>query len=88
MSDINDLQKDEQGYIICKPIKELMATAIAGTSVLLVVRYIDSPEQLQKDEFGQIQFGLTPQQCLDLANLLQKAAGKIPGDSTAQRFEV
>ena len=76
-----DLQKDERGNIITKPVTGWTTVPMAGIAVLLAIQYVETPQELGTLE-KQIQFALMPQQCLELAEVLTRQANRVlRGDS-------
>lgn len=70
------LEKDANGNIITRPVAEWITGTTAGIGVLLAIRHIGSPQELQSG--GKwAQLALTPQQCLDLAARLTTLANKV-----------
>ncbi|HTO41114.1 MAG TPA: hypothetical protein VL026_09085 [Rhizomicrobium sp.] len=72
----DDLEKNAEGKIITCPVKGFTSAAIADMSVFLQVRYAQTPEQL-KAAGKVIQFAMTPQQALTLAEMMTKQARHI-----------
>jgi len=63
-----DLEKNEEGNIILKPITEWLIGSVGGIGTLLAIQYADGPEGIERgDKRKQAQFALTPQQALELA---------------------
>jgi len=73
----DELIKDGEGNVITKPVSGWITAPVADSSVLLALQYFDNPEQCEKWEPVQIQFLLTPPQCLELAEVLTRQAKKI-----------
>jgi hypothetical protein len=71
------LNLDKQGNIVTKPVAGWQFHAVAESSVLLAIEYLDSPEQMRTMEGEMIQFVLTPPQCLELAEALTRSAKRI-----------
>jgi hypothetical protein len=64
---------DSDGDFLLKPISEWEIASVAGSSVLLRIRYLSRPEDIETG--GKvIQFVLNPRQCLELAEKLGKRA--------------
>lgn len=72
-----DLKKDENGNIITMPLTEWFMTSAFQMAVLLAVRYAETQQELESDDTHQIQFLLTPRQCLELADRLTKVANRV-----------
>ena len=73
------LETDRNGQIIAKPVIGWTTATVAGMSVILAIRYI---ETLAEIETGgkSLQLALTPQQCLQLSETLNKKAKRILED--------
>ena len=69
-----DLERDSNGEVILKPVTGWRILPVAGTLVLAVVLYADSPEGFERGEHKQTQFLLTPPQCLELSQVLTTLA--------------
>ena len=69
------LETDRNGQIIAKPVIGWTTATVAGMSVILAIRYI---ETLAEIETGgkSLQLALTPQQCLELSETLTRLAKK------------
>jgi hypothetical protein len=76
------LHKDADGNIIVKPITGWTTTAVAGTSVLLAVQYVETPAELETGDSSQIQLLLTAQRCLELADALKRLAQSLIEDQS------
>jgi hypothetical protein len=72
-----ELQRDDQGNIVVKPLAGFNVAPIAGTSVFLLVLYADSLEELQREDYKGIQFVLTPPHALQLAEALARLAPQL-----------
>jgi hypothetical protein len=70
MADLPPLQLDAKGNIVAKAVTGFSTRRIAGVALLLVINYLEGPEELE----SPIQLGLTPAQALDLADALQSGA--------------
>lgn len=64
------VQKDRDGNIISKPVMGWALMPVAGIAVLLAILYAETPQELETGDTRQIQFVLTPQACLELAERL------------------
>lgn len=82
MSDTNDLQKDEAGNIVLKPVTGWLTAPVAEVAVMLAVQYLDDPKQRKPN---QIQLVLTTQQCIELADILKRKATGILENKSAQK---
>jgi|GEM_PF-5500212 len=71
-----DLETTADGKVITCPVKGFTSAAIAEMSVFLQVRYAENPDQL-KTTGKNIQFAMTPQQALTLADMMTKQARHI-----------
>jgi hypothetical protein len=74
---VNDLQKDGNGDVITKPLTAWFMTTAFQIGVLLAVQYVETPQELESTDRHQIQFVLTPRQCLELADRLTKVANRV-----------
>ena len=72
-----ELQTDSNGNIIVRPLVGYTTRPIASSAVLLTVEYLETEEGLRTGYSQSVQLGLTPQQCLELAEALSKAAKGI-----------
>jgi hypothetical protein len=75
MADIK-LETDNSGNVITKPVTAWALRPVAEMAVLLVMRYINSPEEFETGG-DQVQFVMTPQQCLELAEVLTRQAKAV-----------
>ncbi len=69
----DDLLKNPDGTITVEPLAAWAVSDLAGTGVLLSIRYLHRTPEL-KIEQRQVQLGLTAQHCQELAEVLQKRA--------------
>ena len=76
------LGKDSSGNIVVHPVTEWATAPLAGMYALLAFEY--RLEELS-NETGAVQFVLTPQQCLELAEVLTRRAKEILGPSASVR---
>jgi hypothetical protein len=67
------LETDESGNMVLRPVTDWITAAAANIVVVLGIQYT---EMLAGGEIAKksVQFGLTPQQCLELAEMLTKQA--------------
>ena len=72
-----EVQKDDQGNIVVKPLIGFNVAPIAGTSVFLRFLYADSLEELQREDYRGIQFVMTPPHALELAEALARLAPRL-----------
>lgn len=63
------LEIDEQGNIVTRPVLGWITVPVAGMSVLLRLNYAETPEELGMGG-RHLQVILTPQQALELAEIL------------------
>jgi hypothetical protein len=63
---LDDFEKGENGDIILKPIMGWTSAPVADIAVLLAIEYAKKPEDIETGG-KSIQFVLTLQQCLNLA---------------------
>jgi hypothetical protein len=76
------LQTDSNGNVISFPVTEWQLRTLAGISILLTALYVRTPEELETEDRQQIQLAMTPQQCLQLAEALKKAAMSLLEDQS------
>jgi hypothetical protein len=72
---LDELQKDKDGNIITKPVVGWTAGTVADVAILLAVRYADSAAEFETPK--TLQVILTPQQGLELAEVLTRRATAI-----------
>jgi len=75
------LETDSEGNVILKPVTGWRTAPVAGTAVFLAVEYVSTPAELAARDTTTIQFVLTPQQCLELAETLTRQARRQLGES-------
>lgn len=80
---INVLESDENGNVVANPVIGWLITTVKGTTVLAAVEYADSASELQT-EGRKIQFDLTPQQSMQLADALIKMANHVLEESSGK----
>jgi hypothetical protein len=68
------LQLDDDGNIVIKPVTGWTTRHLAQAAILLVVNYVDTPEELEIEESKAIQLAMKPAQRLQLAEALTMAA--------------
>jgi len=73
---LNILETDAHGRAVEKPVVEWMVTTDRAATVVAAFEYRDSASHAGK-ECEKIQFGLTPQQALQLARALTEIARDI-----------
>jgi len=66
----NSLETDSNGDILTKPVTGWITAGLAGTAVLLAIRYVETPEELERLDSKSIQLVLTVPQCLELGERL------------------
>jgi hypothetical protein len=72
---MHDLETDESGNVILRPVVGWDTAQQANSAVILTVGYLALEHEKAQSAVGNsIQFRLTPLQCLDLAAALQTAA--------------
>lgn len=67
-------ETDSDGNIITNPVTGWTSACFAQMTVVLAIHYAPTPLALESGENKSIQFVLTPQQCLELAERLTKLA--------------
>jgi len=73
----SNLELDEHGNIITKPVTGWTTAVLVGSAVLLAIQYANTPEELESGQSHQIQLVLQPQLCLELAENMTKQAKRI-----------
>lgn len=68
------LQTDASGNIVTYPVTGWELRSVANMSIMVVIEYIESPEQLETGERKQLQTILSAPQALDFAETMKKAA--------------
>jgi hypothetical protein len=69
-------ETDRDGNIITKPVIGWTTATLADISVLLVIQYIETPQEIETGG-KSIQFVMMPQQCLELAEKLTTLAKRV-----------
>jgi hypothetical protein len=80
-----EFEKDKNGDIITKPVVGFTTAPVAGMAVLLAIRYVETPEELESGGSKQIQLILTPQQAQEIANSLARQGERILGNPPSPR---
>jgi len=65
-------ETDADGNIITNPVTGWTSACFAGMTVVLAIHYAPTPQALESGENKSIQFALTPQVALELAERLTK----------------
>lgn len=73
---LNVLETDAHGRVVEKPVVEWTVTTDRAVTVVAAFEYRDTASHAKK-EWGKIQFGLTPQQALELARALTEIANDV-----------
>jgi hypothetical protein len=73
-------ETDSQGNVIVKPLTGWAVMDAAGIAVLLQIQYADDEKELESGVSRSFQFGMTPQQALELAELLTRRAKRLLED--------
>ena len=68
------LQKDDSGNVVTCPVTGWGISPVAGMMLLLIIQYVETPEQLENGARLQLQGMIQPPQALQLAEELKKAA--------------
>ncbi len=69
-------ETNNSGNVIAKPVKGWTVSDTAGVAVA-EIQYAETPEEFEGGDSKSIHLGLTPPQCLDLADALTRAARKV-----------
>ena len=67
------IEMDGKGNMVLRPVTDLITGTVANIAVVLGIQYRETPEEAETAR-RSIQFVLTSQQCLDLAEMLTKQA--------------
>ena len=70
-------ETDKDGNIITNPVTGWVSSTFAEMGVILAIHYAPTPEALETGEYKVMQFVMTPQQCLELADRLTKLANIV-----------
>jgi hypothetical protein len=73
---IEELETDAAGNLLTRPILGCIVAPIGGMAILLKLQYAERPEEL-KTGGRSLQFVMTPQQGLEIAETLTKQARRI-----------
>lgn len=84
MSATLQFETDGKGVIITKPMTGWTCALFAEIGIILAIHYADNPQALEVGESKSLQFVLTPQQSIDLADQLKKLA-KRALDHTSEK---
>jgi len=71
-----ELKKDENGDIVTMPVTGWVTGTVAEIAVLLAIEYSETSQEIDTDR-KLVQFGLTPQQSLQLAEKLTTLAKRV-----------
>ena len=71
-----ELKKDENGDIVTMPVMGWVTGTVAEIAVLLAIEYSETSQEIDTDR-KLVQFGLTPQQSLQLAEKLTTLAKRV-----------
>lgn len=77
-----EFETDKNGNVITNPVTGWVSAAFAGMGVVLAMHYADTSLALETGESKSLQFALTPQQCLELAERLTKLAKHLLADQS------
>jgi hypothetical protein len=70
-----DILRDEEGRIITCPVTSMGVTPLADiASLVLTLQYVETPEELEINDYSQLQFQLTAPLALELARELERVA--------------
>ena len=78
------LETDERGNVILKPVKGWTTRSLAGMAILLAIDYAENPAEIESGG-KSIQLALTVPQCIELAQALSRGANAILGMSSPDR---
>jgi len=76
-----ELELDESGNAITRPVTGWITMPAAGIAVVLVIQYAEKPMDIENGTCKQLQCILLPQQALELAETLTKQAKRVLGPS-------
>jgi hypothetical protein len=77
MADKNELELNAAGEVVLRPVTGWVSAVTAGIYVTLRVQYIEAPQDFGTERERHLQVGLTAPQARELAEILQKQAGRI-----------
>jgi hypothetical protein len=72
-----ELERDENGNLITRPVTGWKTMPAAGIAVVLVIQYAEKPTDIENGTCKQLQCILLPQQALELAETLTKQAKRV-----------
>jgi hypothetical protein len=75
-------ETDKDGNVITNPVTGWTSASFAGMGIVLAMHYADTALALDTGESKSLQFALTPQQCLELAERLSKLAKHLLADGS------
>jgi hypothetical protein len=73
----SELEQDEDGTILTRPVTDYSTHSVYGTAILLRVEYVHSQQELESTVRHQIQLVFSRQGALDVAELLKTAATRV-----------
>jgi hypothetical protein len=73
---LSDIEIGSDGLVRTRPVLGWMTVPVAGMSVILRLNYAETPEELRTGG-RHLQVIMTPQQCLELAEVLTRQARQI-----------
>ena len=73
----SEFETDKNGNIITKPVTGYTIGPVAGMAVLLAIEYVESPAELESGKSKRIQLILTPQQTLEIADVMTRRAKSL-----------
>lgn len=79
-----ELDRDESGNVLVRPVMGWDGWIMMQTNVLLAVEYSESPEDVSSGQGKRVQLLLTPQQSLELAEALTRWANQVLAPSSSE----
>jgi hypothetical protein len=77
MEDTTGLEKDRHGNLVVRPVTGWTIGTAFEMGVLVAIQYVENPEQLKTGNGRSIQLVLTPNQAVELAEVLKRKAAII-----------
>lgn len=82
-----ELRKDEHGNAIQRGMTAYEVRRIGGETLLMVIEYIEKPEQLETVERKQFQTMVYAQQALEFAETLKRAATAVLSPKSLDKIQ-
>jgi hypothetical protein len=72
-----ELDRDEHGEIVTRPVTGWETHSVYGTAILLATEYVENEQELESGVRHRIQLVLTRQGALDVAEALKRAGSRV-----------